>query len=163
MKKILSLLLVITVLAIGGSTMAFANDVPVLLTATASTLNVTVSENVTLTAVAGTEDLTVSALTVKNNAAIGTVEVTKLNAVAEDGWTLVEAATTDFDSMAANAKKLNLAYNGTDLMGEEIAVTGVEATPGQTASMQLTGKTGIVTNALTNEPVATVVVTIGLK
>ena len=141
---------------------AFAADVPVLLTASEAGVDVTVSENITLTSQAGSADLTVSDLTVKNNATIGSVEVTGISASAENGWSLVPAD-SGFEAMQANAKKLYLGYGNHDFSTGELDVSDMDIAPGQTETISLDAKTGIVTTNISAQNVATVVVTIGLK
>ena len=141
---------------------AFAADVPVLLTASEAGVDVTVSENITLTSQAGSADFTVSDLTVKNNATIGSVEVTGISASAENGWSLVPAD-SGFEAMQANAKKLYLGYGSHDFSTGAFNVSDMDIAPGQTETISLDAKTGIVTSDISAQKVATVVVTIGLK
>ena len=141
---------------------AFAADVPVLLTASEAGVDVTVSENITLTSQAGSADLIVSDLTVKNNASIGSVEVTGISANAENGWSLVPAE-AGFEAMQANAKKIYIGYGNHDFSSGPITSTILEITPGQTETINLAAKTGIVTSNISEQRVATVVLTIGIK
>ena len=156
------LLIVLSLLLSMMPAAAFAADVPVLLTASEAGVDVTVSENITLTSQAGSADLIVSDLTVKNNASIGSVEVTGISATAENGWSLVPAD-SGFEAMQANTKKLYLGYGSHEFSAGTLKVSDMDIAPGQTETISLSAKTGIVTTDISSQKVATVVITVGIK
>lgn len=139
-------------------------SVPVHMSVAQTAIDVSVPEKITMTAAANKADLTITPYTVKNNSAIGTIKVDSLKATAETGWTIAKDS-TDFTGLAANSKQFSLMH-GTHDFGTtptESLTSGNTATPGKTATFALTGKTGIVTTAVTDVNVAKVVATLGYK
>ncbi|MEY8369024.1 hypothetical protein AALA24_09670 [Anaerovoracaceae bacterium 42-11] len=107
-KKILSLICVLS-MVLSSSAVAFADDsdVAVYMTIPATAIDVTVTESINMTGSANSVDLAVDKVTVTNNSAAGVINIEKVSATAAAGWALVDAS-TDFEALNANAKKLSL-------------------------------------------------------
>lgn len=168
-KKILSMFLVAVMLLTLGTSFAFAasdpsQSVPAHITVAATSIDVTVPQKITMTAAAGNPALTITDYTVKNNSTLGTIKVDSLKVTAVPGWTIVED-TTDFTSMAANAQKFSFMHGTHDFATADTEALSAAntAAPSATATFSFTGKTGVVTSAIEDVQVATVVATLGYE
>ena len=65
--------------------------------------------------------------------------------------------------MQANEKKLYLGYGNHDFSAGSLDVSDIDIAPGQTETISLSAKTGIVTTDIASQKVATVVITVGIK
>ncbi len=125
-------------------------------------IDVTVPDCILLSADAGCTDLTADKnFDVINNADVGGVQLARITAFAVPEWELVSPE-TDFTSMMANTKKLAILGDGHDLSGTGFA-KNVMIAPGGKDTTVITGKTSVVTAAITDQPVANLVATFCLS
>ena len=157
------LLIVLSLVLTMMPTMAYAqeNSVPAYISITATSIDVVVSERMTMSAAAETEDLTITPIEVTNNAAVGPVAVTNISVSILNDWQLVPTG-TNFTNMVADAKKIYLCYDNHDF-SEGSLETNFAVKPGVTGTIQLEGKTGIVTADVTEQQVANIILTIGIQ
>ena len=141
---------------------AYASDVPIVLRLPATEIDVIVSERILLEGQDGTAELKVSPLTVTNNGSLGSIVVSEITAVTENGWTLV-AENAGFETMAANAKRLYMGYKSHDFAEGSFTGTIAEAAPGESDTIQILAKTGAQTEDISNVAVAQIILTINLK
>ena len=160
-KKIMAAALAVIMLISLIPAAAFASNVPVTLTAAPVSLTVTVTESIQLTRPDATKaDLAVTDLTVTSGMTAGSVEITNMEVNTQNGWTLTTKGDS-FESMAANSKKLYMGYGSHDFTAGDLELEDVLA-PSESKTYSLSAKTGITTQAISNEQVANVVLTIGL-
>lgn len=163
--KKLTAFVAITTMVIGSTAMSFASTdnpqtVPAHINVPATVIDFTVTEKINMTGAANSNDLTVDSLSVTNNNDIGVLNIDSMQATGANTWTLV-ADTTDFQKMEKDAKKLSLVADGSHDMTAEYTAAGT-VDPGQTDTTTFTGKTGIVTTALTDEQAANIVITVSI-
>ncbi|MGC2873992.1 BspA family leucine-rich repeat surface protein [Ihubacter sp. mB4P-1] len=118
----------------------------------------TVSESVMITGTANSTNLTVTDLTVEN---LGTKAITvssvQMGNVLND-WTMV-AVTTNFATLIKDSRKFSLVIGGFDL-SKGMYIGGDRITSDQQKAFKLTGKTGVVSKAITKQQVANLIVTV---
>jgi len=180
MRKIVTALFTAVLLTVSSTGLCFAAEVPANLTIPEDAkvlIDVTIgyedpenegtisAESILMTGTKGTPVLTVQSLTVKNNNAMGTVSIDKVESVGikdanGDTWTLV-ADSTDFVNMAVDQHKFSLVADESHDM-----INGYEAEkavyPESTQTIDFSGKTGPVTKAYTAMQVAKMVVTLSI-
>lgn len=147
----------------GGDT-----SVPVKANLTAATISFTISEQVTATQSA--EDpvnLTYSDLLIKNTMKAGKLQVTSLVAEGQNGWSVVkDSSVSDWKALAFDQKKLSILADNGDITKADLAeslTTSVSIPNAGETTYKLTGHTGPVSTAVTNETVAKIVATISLS
>ena len=157
------LLIVLSLVLTMMPTMVYAqeNSVPAYISIAATSIDVVISERMTMSAAAETENLTISPIEVTNNAALGPVSITAISVDTLDGWQLVPSD-TNFAHMSANAKRIYLGYSEHDFSAGSLKANLV-VLPGETSTIQLEGKTGIVTSDVNNQQVANIILTIGIN
>lgn len=164
LKKVLLTAVCAAVMLFGSVSMCFADtaDTKVYVNVAATGIDFTVTESVTLTGTADSTDLSASNIVVTNNSTVGVLNISSIAATAEDGWTLANQS-TDWSTLPANDSKIGLVADGTcDLAAGAYTGAG-SVNPGSSDTTTLSGNTGMVTTALSNEQVAKVTVTVALK
>lgn len=164
MRKVCVTAVAVMILTFGVCTSAFAAEesVPAYISAAATSIDVVMTESITMEKAAGSVDVTISDLEIENNSDVGVVKVSGINVNTGDtGWTLV-AGTSDFSKMEANAKKLSV-LTGSHDFSNGAWNQGIEVNPNGTQTIAFTGKTGVVTSAVTNQKVAEFVCTLEYK
>ena len=169
MKKTLSLILLVSLLALSTSISFAASSDPsqtvaAHITVEVTPIDVTVPSVIKMNAPEKSVDLTIDPYTVKNNSPIGTIKVDSLSVSAVNGWTLV-SDTESFKDMKANAKKFSFKHGthdfGASQNATETLTTGNTVSPETTTTFSFTGKTGVVTEKQEDIHVANVVATLG--
>ncbi|MEY8368158.1 BspA family leucine-rich repeat surface protein [Anaerovoracaceae bacterium 42-11] len=121
-------------------------------------LDFAVTESIDMTGSANTADLTVTDLTVEN---LGRKEITVSSVQVNNilnGWTLA-ANSTDFAALAKDSKMFSLVIGEFDLSKGAYTAGGSIPTDEQKV-FKLTGKTGVVSNAINKQRIANLVVTV---
>lgn len=186
-------MLIVTIALLSSSCFAYADTVkvPMDLVVSSKVIDVSVTEKVNSSAAKGSANASVSDITVRNNAANSVYLLSAAYGGDISPWTLVSDS-TNFASIGKNQNKYSLTADGQDLKSgskdyfkelapsesytikmhgtHDFGTTPTEsltssntAAPGKTATFALTGKTGIVTTAITDVNVAKVVATLGYK
>ena len=152
--------LLILLLSVVSSGIALANEssIQAYMSLAATSLDITISESISMSNDGATENLTVSDLVVKSNMDLGVVKVTDISVNEENGWTLVKKG-TDFISMNADSQQIYLGYSTHDFSKGSLKMNDFKVAPGESKALSLSGKTGPLKTDITNEKVATVVMT----
>ncbi|MEG2792753.1 MAG: hypothetical protein RR909_03125 [Bacilli bacterium] len=140
---------------------ASEKTVPMNLTVQATPIDVTVSNAINMTLPSNSTVMSVSDLSVKNNSAIGVVEVSKVAVTPKAGWTKV-ADTIDFKTLPFNTKKFSLKIADVDVANVDYS-TKISVDPLATQVLKFTGQSAGVTAVVTSEVVADTVVTMSFK
>ncbi len=142
-----------------------ANTVPVYLTVSGElTIDFTISEKITMTGTADSAVVDVSDLSITNNGTMGQIEVKKLEANTEAGWS-IEDSDSDFVNMAANSKKIGLVYDDHDFAdgAKNLAEDEVLVNASATENISFAGKTCPTTEEINDLKVANVVATVAIN
>ena len=99
-------------------------------------IDVTITEKISFKGNKNSNDLTGEMYTVKNNNTLNNVEITNINAVAKNGYSVV-APETRFETMPVNDKKIAVLIDGSDIRK---GVSPHILYPGTTKSYNLSGK-----------------------
>ncbi|MBS5334711.1 MAG: hypothetical protein DBY08_00050 [Clostridiales bacterium] len=137
-----------------------AETVPVHINVPATAVDFTVTEKISMTGKANAGDLTIDSLEVTNNNEIGVLKIESIKASSSNGWILSDNS-ADFLRMEKDSKKFSIvADDSHDLVTEYKEAGTVD--PGQTDTTVFSGKTCIVSEPITDEKVADVVVTVSI-
>ena len=163
MKRLICCVFMIAVLVTGSAAMAFAesSSVPAHLNVTASAVSFTITEKINMTASAGSPTLSIDDLVVTNTGKMGKIKLDTLNVKADQGWVLVEND-TDFVNMSVNQRKISIVSGTHDFAENPNMTVGTTANPGGKITVELDGKTGAVSSAISDLKVATIVATVAL-
>lgn len=128
----------------------------------AGELDFTVSERVTMTADGRRPELMISGLMIENHSneayiGVDRIEVTDM----PEDWSLVPE-NTDFVNLASNSHQISLSAESHDFFHGAYCPASLRITPGTSASVQLSGKTGAVTAAVEDLYIGNLTVTVSL-
>ncbi|MBQ9961524.1 MAG: leucine-rich repeat domain-containing protein, partial [Firmicutes bacterium] len=141
-----------------GIALANESSVQAYMSLAATSLDITISESISMNSDGTTENLMVSDLVVKSNMDLGVVNVTDISVNAENGWTLVKKG-TDFISMNADSQQIYLGYSTHDFSKGSLKINDFEVAPGESKALSLSAKTGPIKTDISNQKVATVILT----
>ena len=168
MKKILSIVTVIAIIAMMSTGMCFAatQDVPVKLTAPAISdagIDFSVNaEGIKAEAATGTTTLTYDDLKITNNATVGQIKLDSVSATAETGWTLKADDADYFKGLKADTKEFSMVTEGQDLSEAAKTYTDNKIAAGAEITVSFTGNIGTFTEAITATQIAKVVPTVSI-
>ena len=147
---------------------AGTGDVPVNITIAPTPINVMVPQSIDLTVAANTNDAVIGTdYKVENKAKSGVIVVDSFKTTAVGSWELVDKS-TDFANLPLGSEKLYLGAKFgsddafTDLKGTYVP-TDNEINAEASKGILFEGKTGSVKNAVNNENIATLTVTLHQK
>lgn len=162
-KKFFLTVACIAALLVGTTSMCFAAEetTPAHITVPVTAIDFSVTEKINMTGAENSADLTVDSLVVTNNSAMGVLNIDSIAATGANGWTIV-ADSTDFTTLAKDAQKVSLMADGTNDMISTYTGAGT-IDPGQSDTTTFTGKTGMVTIAVTDTQVADIITTVSYK
>lgn len=160
--KAFALGLIFTILS---CSVAFADTatIPMSLTVKAKVIDVLVPDKIVMSAEAGNTTMSVEDITVTNNASGNSSYLLTVSYGGDvSPWTLV-ADSTNFVTMKKNLHKYSLTADGTDLSSGSKQYTSNEILAGSLYTVVMEGKTGISTEAISDQQAGTIVLTVGLS
>lgn len=160
--KAFALGLILTILS---CSVAFADtaSIPMSLTIKAKVIDVLVPDKIVMSAEAGNTTMSVEDITVTNNASGNSLYLLTVSYGGDvSPWTLV-ADSTNFVTMKKNLHKYSLTADGTDLSSRSKQYTSNEILAGSLYTVVMEGKTGISTEAISDQQAGTIVLTVGLS
>ena len=160
--KAFALGLILTILS---CSVAFADtaSIPMSLTIKAKVIDVLVPDKIVMSAEAGNTTMSVEDITVTNNASGNSLYLLTVSYGGDvSPWTLV-ADSTNFVTMKKNLHKYSLTADGTDLSSGSKQYTSNEILAGSLYTVVMEGKTGISTEAISDQQAGTIVLTVGLS
>lgn len=116
-----------------------------------------ITEQINVSAI-GSTTLNVTPIVISNNGNPDSLNIDSITATAGENWTLVPAS-TDFDALENDARQISISAAGVDLSTGAYTDAG-KVSASSSKQISMTGKTGLVTEAITGETVASVVVTV---
>lgn len=174
MKKILSIITVIALIVAMSTGMCFAGvlidgvgDVPVTLTVPAvsgSGIDFSVSEGITMVSSVGSTALTISDFTVTNNGDAAQIQLEKIEATAQNGWSIV-SDTTDFKLKESDVKEFSMVTEGHDLSTGAKVYAGGEKLAAPNAgvmTVSFTGNIGTFKTPINDQQVAKITPTLSV-
>lgn len=160
--KALALGLMITVLSCSIAS-ADTAKIPMSLTIKEKVIDVLVPDKIIMSAEAGKTVMSVENITVTNNASGNSLYLLNASYGGDvSPWTLV-ADSTNFVTMKKNLHKYSLTADGTDLSSGSKQYTSNEILAGASYTVVMEGKTGISTEAISDQQAGTIVLTVGLS
>lgn len=165
MKKNLITVLSALLLTLGSTASCFAAETTAQNTQAYVTLPVTavdfsVTEEIIFTGTADAVNLVANHLEVTNHSKVG-VLCASISAAGDNGWTVV-ADTTDFVKLGANAKQIGVIAADRHDMANGAYTGANHISPEEMVSVELSGKTGRVTQVLEKEKVINFVTTVSV-
>ena len=162
LKRVSSMALIGT-MAVSSMMPVFAEEksVPAHINVPATAIDYSVTEKIEMQGTENSTDLTIDSLDVTNNLKAGVLNIDSVEATGDNGWAVV-GDDSDFVKMGKNAHKFSMVADGTFDMSTGAYTEAGQVNPGEKDTTAFTGKTGITTEAITDEKAANVVVTISL-
>ena len=120
-------------------------------------IDFTVTEQVNMSCQSNAYEMTVDDIVITNNSGVGVLNIDSVQATAANSWSLVSYGTS-FKTLSKDAKKLGIAVNNKYLNTSLTNLGTIR--PEASFTLDLSARTGISTQEITNVQAATIVVTL---
>lgn len=164
LKKILLTASCAAVLLFGSVSMCFADEAstPAHINVPATSISFEITEKINMTGTANSTDLTVDSLTVTNKSDVGVLNIASIKANPVTGWTLADQD-TEWIKLNANSDTFGLVADGTHDMADGAYTGAGSINAGASDTTTFEGNVGLVTQAISDEKVADIVVTVAYQ